>query len=359
MPALDGHSAEQLFENFLQAQDQNSAEIALGRLLEEHLHGRVRNFFVGHISTSDDHSNYRFTRFDAEDLTSVAVIEITRSLRRRREIPSVESIINLSSFTNSICKAVFSDFWRDRFKEHTQLKNRVRYLLRSRHETFGTERTAEGSIVCFLHASPDRLALNSIDEIVDRVREVRVNFPIIDESSLLEDVLGVAGGRIRLSDAVEVIAILRGIKDIPPSEIVVADADLESRTSEYNEYQRHVNLYELDFLWREIKELPRFQRVALVYNLRDEGGQELNTVWFESGIATLAELAAQFELDEESMADLLPELPYTDKKIAEVLRIEEGQSNGRVSPEAKVANLRKVARENLRRRRDGKERRRR
>lgn len=360
MPALDGHSAEQLFENFLAAQDHDTAEAALGRLLEEHLHERVRGFFAGRISTSDDQSNYRFTKFDAEDLTSMAIIEITRSLRRRRDLPAVEVITNLSGFTSSICRALFSDFWRDRFKEYTRLKNRIRYLLRSRSEIFGSERSADGAISCFLHDSSAGSPRHTVDEIAEGVREARLDFPVIDETTLLHDVLNAAGGRLWLADAVEVMAVLRGIKDIPPSEMVVADADLDTRGSETDEYMRHVNLYELEFLWREIQALPTFQRLALIYNLRDERGQELTSVWFELGIATLPDLAVQFELNEEEMAELLPDLPFSDKKIAEVLGIAEEKIDGRMTkPEVKVSNLRKVARENLQRRRDGKERRRR
>ncbi len=358
MPALDGLSAEQLFEDYLKAQDHDSAEPALARLLEDHLHASVRAFFVSRVSTSDDQSNYRFTKFDAEDLTSLAMIEITKSLRRRRELPAIEMIANLSGFTHSICRALFSDFWRDRFREYTRLKNRIRYLLRSRNAAFGSDRSADGTISCFLKDLSDRTAYCSLDEIAERVRDLRPDFPVIDEPTLLHDVLSIAGGRLRLADAVEIIAMLRGIKDIPPSEMVVAEKDLDARGRETDEYMRHVNLYELDFLWREIKALPRFQRIALLYNLRDERGQELNSVWFESGIATLTELSAQFELDEESMAGLLPALPFSDKKIAKVLGMTDDEAEMLATrPEVKVSNLRKVARENLQRRRDGKEKR--
>ncbi len=360
MDSLSGLSAEQVLENFLSAPDGAPAEAALTALLQDHVREPIRSYFSSRVTTNSDQSNYQFTRFDAEDLSSQAIIELTTAIRQRREVPSLAPISNLRAFTNAICRAVYSDFWRHRFKEYSRLKNRLRYLLRSRPNEFQTDRNESNALVCFLPDSPSYRSHFSIAEIGEQVRDALPAFPVADEMMLMLETLRAAQGRLLFNDALEVIARLRGVKDIPPAEIIVPDADIESNAGDSSDNSRHANRYELAFLWKEIRELPRFQRLSLIYNLRDERGQELNCVWFETGVATLEQLAELFECDDEAMAVLLTELPYSDKEIARVLGIEEIMIDGRsVKPDIKVANLRKVARENLLRRRDGKEKRKR
>ena len=66
--------------------------------------------------------------------------------------------------------------------------------------------------------------------------------------------------------------------------------------------------------------------------------------FFNMKIATLNELAAAMNLDKTQFANLLPQLPFDDKRIAAVMNLTVIQ----------IRNLRKVARDNLRRRLDGK-----
>jgi RNA polymerase sigma factor (sigma-70 family) len=93
-------------------------------------------------------------------------------------------------------------------------------------------------------------------------------------------------------------------------------------------------------LWREIRELPARQAVALLLSLRDEKGREVVSLFPLTGTATLREIAAAIALPAERFAGLWSRLPLDDLSIAELLGATRQQ----------VINLRKSARERLARR---------
>jgi len=341
-------NSDALLRAFMEAGDEAERDAALGALLDGQVVGQVKRFFQKRINAVEDVSSFRFARLDAEDLSNQTLAEITAALVRRREFPATTPIGNLGAYTTAICKAVFAEFWRERFLEYNKLKNRIRYLLKSRPATFASAQNSDKKIICSLVGTSDGHSALPSEKIVGQIRESHPNFSLLDETALLTATLSAADGWLYLNEAVEIVANLRGIKNLEPLEVVEPGGPESNDVFVESSSVRDKYLFELDFLWREIGSLSRYQRLALLYNLRDESGHELNCVWFESGIATLGELAVRFEVETHEMPSLLSELPYSDQRIAEVLNIE-GRS---------VANLRKVARDYLKRRRDGKQKRR-
>jgi hypothetical protein len=94
-------------------------------------------------------------------------------------------------------------------------------------------------------------------------------------------------------------------------------------------------------LWRDVIELPRAQRCALLMNLRDAGGNGVIELIPATGTASFESLAEVLEITSEALARLWPDLPLEDARIAEMLGLSRQQ----------VINLRKSARERLFRRR--------
>src|SRR5262249_22092791 len=93
-------------------------------------------------------------------------------------------------------------------------------------------------------------------------------------------------------------------------------------------------------LWKEIGELPRNQRVALLLNLRAEGEKCAMELFPLAGVASMREIAALLEIPAEEFALLWTRLPLDDRSIAERLGVSRQQ----------VINLRKSARKRLERR---------
>jgi hypothetical protein len=93
-------------------------------------------------------------------------------------------------------------------------------------------------------------------------------------------------------------------------------------------------------LWKEVRLLPRAQRVALLLNLRGADGEELISLLPLIGVATITEIATVLEIAPHALASIWNELPWGDHRIAELL--------GRTRQQ--VINLRKSGRERLMRR---------
>jgi hypothetical protein len=89
-----------------------------------------------------------------------------------------------------------------------------------------------------------------------------------------------------------------------------------------------------------VQDLPLRQRTALLLNLRDPSGGDALDLLPLTGTASLREIARVLDLDAEELAQLWPELPLDDNRIAERLSVSRQQ----------VINLRKAARARLGRR---------
>ena len=92
-------------------------------------------------------------------------------------------------------------------------------------------------------------------------------------------------------------------------------------------------------LWEQICLLNQPQRIALLLNLRDESGPATE-LFPLLGVATVREIAEAVGIPPEEFATLWQELPLDDLRIAEILDVTRQQ----------VINLRKAARDRLRRR---------
>ncbi|MES2393328.1 MAG: hypothetical protein V4555_16920 [Acidobacteriota bacterium] len=96
----------------------------------------------------------------------------------------------------------------------------------------------------------------------------------------------------------------------------------------------------LKLVWDQIRELPLRQRVALLLNMHGPDGECGTSLLVLTGTASPREVASVLDMPAEEFAELWLRLPLSDLEIAERLKISRQQ----------VINLRKCARERLRRR---------
>jgi hypothetical protein len=349
-----------LLEFYFGCEDEAEAESYFNVLTAHHASPRISSFFERRVNPSTNLSNDGFSKADAEDMSGKAYIKLAESLKQKREdslLSSEKQIKNLDAYISGICRNLFIDFLRRRFAEYTKLKNRVRYLLKKDSKEF-VYWVEDKQTLCSLVGLDESRSKYPVEEIIQNMKRVLPGYPSEDHFSLAKEACKQAEGWIYLKELVEIISKLLGIEHLP-GESFQEDEVLENLNPlKDSERERRKNLYELRSYWEDIKELSSFQRRALLYRLKDDDGDEVNTIWFETGIATLEELAEAFEVKREEMANLLSELPFTDSNIANVLGIEDEEKEfGIFTKEKKVQNLRKTAREFLKRRRDGKQKR--
>jgi hypothetical protein len=360
MSNIDRSDEKLLLAEYFSEANEDRAEAILSSIMGDHAAPAVNTFFHSRLNSKSAESTSRYTQFDAEDLASTAMVELLVGFRRHREV-STNGIENLDSYVRSICRSTYSNYFRKHFTEYYRLKNRVRYLLMRPDAGFIVEHDANGILRCALNERSARVSNVAPKLIVEGIMENFPNYPVMSELELVNAAFDQTKGWIHMSGLVMILAKIRGIDDIPPFENPYEDGYLEFIAGNRDlEGKRREFVIELESLWHTIRQLPRLQKLALLYHLRDFDGREVNTVWFESGLATLAEIAEQFEVPEAQMARLLVRLPFSDMQIAQALGFSE-RSYGRAATAAgkRISNLRSVARASLQRRLDGKQQRKR
>jgi hypothetical protein len=340
MEGFESKSLTELYRLYLATEDDAEAEVLLGEILARSL-PIITKFFHNKPKSEN------YTESDAEDLVSETLLKLTIFLRLQRESILVVEIENFEAYLYSICRSVFADFWRKKFADYANLTNRIRYLFKNETQRFSIWIIGKRQL-CSLIKTKNKRSVLSNEAILELVKTAIPNHQIAAENILVIETLERANGWLYFKDLVVIIAKLLGVKNLPRHENT-DDSILDGFANDTDNLEEtHNNRAKLLFLWNEIRELERLQKLCLLYNIRDKQGREVNTMWFECQIATLLELAEQFEVSETEMAPLLAVLPFSDVQAASILGISKDEKN------QKVSNLRKVARENLKRRMEGK-----
>jgi hypothetical protein len=347
MEGFESKSLTELYRLYLATEDDAEAEVLLGEIL-----ARLLPIITKFFHNKPKSENY--TESDAEDLVSETLLKLTIFLRLQRESILVVEIENFEAYLYSICRSVFADFWRKKFADYSNLTNRIRYLFKNEPQRFSIWMVEKRQLCSLIKPKNIRSVLSN-EAILELVKTAIPNHQIESENILVNETLRQANGWLYFNNLVAIIAKLLGVKNLPRHENT-EDSILEGFANDTDNLEEtHNNRAKLLFLWNEIRELERLQKLCLLYNIRDKQGREVNTMWFECQIATLLELAEQFEVSETEMAPLLAVLPFPDVQIASILGISKDEKLGKVSEKnQKVSNLRKVARENLKRRMEGK-----
>lgn len=283
-----------------------------------------------------------FSSGDLEDLCNQSCLNLVLKLAAMRAEPDGNGIRDVRGYAAVVAYNVWHDFLNESTPNWKSLKNKIRYAI-GRSEEIGLW-SDSGEIHCGF-ASRERTTARALAG--DEMSELLAAIPHLRSSGLPEIVFEIllrANRPLRLNDLVTVVARLWAVEDIADA---VLDGYRENTLSGGNGQRDLEMRFELEQIWSEISQLPENQRTALLFNLRDEQGREMLFVFFNSGIANLKQIAAAMSLDGEEFSKVLPLLPFDDRTIADRMGITTKQ----------VANLRKVARDNLRRRLAGKPRR--
>ncbi len=293
------------------------------------------------VKFGNPETNARFSRQDFEDLRGECCLKIIGALRARKIAANALPPINdFSAYCATIIYNVWNAFIRERSPNRESLKNKIRYAL-DKDWRFAAEDKDGNDIFYRLKEQNGEPSAMSAESLTASVREEYEFFAQANLPDLLAAIFEKADGGLKINRLVKIVAELWLVRDLPH----VSLDDFHERAAA--QIVRHEDLEmrcKLEYIWREIQALPFLQRVALLYNLRDERGGEMLFAFFNTRIAALGELAEAMNLDKTQFAELLPQLPFDDRRIAAAMNLTVKQ----------IGNLRKVARDNLRRRLDGK-----
>ena len=268
---------------------------------------------------------------DIEDVCSEAQLELLIHLRRIKAQPA-EGIRDFPAYVMRVASNACSQYFRRRRPGWDRLRRQVLYLFQ--HEAqFRVSHRSDRRTWCELEewdldrapANPQHLELARLEG--DR-----------DLSVLIRRVLEAAAGGVELNRLVGIVA---RTWHIAPDSLASPGLDLETVAApgEPIEVGIHRRTYAAR-LWQEVQHLPRPQRVALLLSLRDGRGSPALSLFPLTGVASFREVASALEISAVELAAFWNDLPYSDRKIGELLGCAQQQ----------VINLRMAARKRLKNR---------
>jgi hypothetical protein len=189
------------------------------------------------------------------------------------------------------------------------------------------------------------LADSEIDEIVTSASNSRFEQSNKNPSpaSDVATVFDAVGRPISIDDLVSVIARIWNIDETAIESLDQSDNNsMQAHRDEPpvdDTYEQVADRILLGEIWRELIDLPRNQRVAILLNLRDNTGRNAIELLPCLGIASITKIAQVLELSPADLAGMWNGLPLNDRAIAEYLGVSRDQVIG-----LRSAGKRKIAR---------------
>ncbi len=343
MPENSELSADELMRLYLSEPFEANYAPFLDSLIEKHALSVIEKSLRAKFHESA-HQGFYLSAQDFEDLCSESCLKLMQRLAALRNESNADKIRDFNAYAAVVAFNTWNEFLNDGAPNRKSLKNKIRYAL-GKSKSFEVWHEKD-EIYCNLIVHGRNIKQISIENLTLRLREEFIDFRNAALNDLLFEILEMAKAALKINDLTMIVGRLWAVEDLP---IVSLDGFRENVFSSKDNRQKDFEMrFELAQIWLEIRDLPVNQRIALLYNLRDESGREMLFMFFNAGIASLREISEAMNLKPEECAKILPLLPLDDKTVAEKTGLTAKQ----------VGNLRKVARENLRRRLDGKPKRR-
>lgn len=271
---------------------------------------------------------WRIEPNEEEDIVSTICIRLLRKLQILPQMQE-EAIARLDLYVEILAKNVLYEYLRKRYPARSRVRNRIRYIA-SRDPRFAIWPTVLGPAVGLWAWNGSKVVASAVDVTPSPLmRDER------HPGAAIAEVLRALGKPVRLEALVAKCCEWWGVAELQRSW------DVDDEPVEAPAIQRFETRQTIEVLWREIRDLPRFQRAALLLNLREPGGGRNAIAFFITlGVATIDAVALSVGMTTRELAELWDQLPLDDLTIASRFGLSRQQ----------VINLRKSARRRLARR---------
>jgi hypothetical protein len=328
---------------FLAADDALEEAAALARLNAEEIEPIIRRG-IGYKLRLQSRGDSQRPEFD--EVYSDIQLRLLRRLHALKQDPARNQIVNLRGYVATVTRNTCDEYLRLRYPLRRSLKDKVRHHLLSHTEFALWENTQHNWLAGLSgwqslgRAMRDELCTTG-GEFKERLKMQwqTVDVQRLQLHDLLITIFDVAHAPLDLDELTELVAGFWGIEDHPAEPLTANTwAPREQQLSaDINPATIIERRESLQLLWREICQLPRRQRVALLLNLRNPQGINIITLFPATGIATFEQIAETLEIPAVEFERLWADLPLDDLHIAAYLGATRQQ----------VINLRKTARERL------------
>ena len=331
---------------FLDATNAREEAAAFARLNAEQIEPIIRRGVGYKLGFHHPRGEPNSQRPEFEEIYSEIQLRLLKRLRALKQDPAATQILNLRGYVATVTRNTCDEYLRQRYPLRRSLKDKVRRHLLNNAEFALWEDTEHNWLAGFSDWQDlDQALKEEPSELLARLKTEwqSVDVQRLELDELLMTIFDVARAPLDLDQLTELIAGFWGIEDHPVEPLdAVTHATLDDQlgADPATIIERRQSL---QLLWREIGELPRRQRVALLLNLRNPHGINVITLLPATGVATFEQIAQTLEIPTAEFEQLWAQLPLDDLFIASYLGATRQQ----------VINLRKTARERLIKRMNG------
>jgi DNA-directed RNA polymerase specialized sigma24 family protein len=241
---------------------------------------------------------------DVDDVCGNALFNLVARLDRLKSSGGEGGVRNFRGYSAVIAYNACNEYFRARRPAWFSLSMKVRYLA-THAPKFAIWETADGQEVCGFARDRGRTPVANRTP----APEAGSQFPF---PGIVEAILNAARGPMVFEELVDAAADWSGAREGPaPSLEHLPDPGPSADT-------RLVDRNYIRRLWDEICQLSLEHRKALLLNLSDSAGGDIQLFdWL--GIAGIAQIARTLEMDPLKFAELWKELPLDDMRIAQEL----------------------------------------
>ena len=330
---------------FLQASNAPEESAALARLNAEQIEPTIRRGLGFKLRLYRPQKDQNRPEFD--EIYNDIQLRLLKRLRALKADPARNQIVNLRGYVATVTRNTCDEYLRSRYPLRRSLKDKIRRHLLSHAEFTVWEDAEQNWLAGFSGSEPMRSGSTTLSELQEslNIEWRNVDVQRLDVHDMLTKIFSVANTSLDLDQLTELIAGFWGIEDHPAEPVdgntsISLDEQLRADVNPAAIIERRQSL---ELLWREICQLPRRQRVALLLNLRNPHGINVITLLPATGVATFEQIAQALEIPVAEFEQLWAKLPLDDLQLAAYLGATRQQ----------VINLRKTARERLLKRMSG------
>ena len=336
---------ETLLDQWLHESDKDRAAMLLDCLVSRYADPLIRRIVSFKLASIGNRYGTGIQKADVEDVSSNALYQLLARLER---LKSGETRAKVRSFSGYVAVTGYNacnEYYRAKKPAWLSLSMKLRYLM-THSPRLALWETAEGQEVCGFARDRSRAPAVDLAFLVDARTKFRQSSDPsrLNTNELAEAILQAAGAPLNFDAFVEIAADWSGIKE---AQVHSLDEEREEETKSWERLADPQSTTEIKLigrhymlrLWAEICSLPMPHRKALLLNLNDGAGGDIQ-LFVHLGIASVEQIADALEMIPMEFAALWNELPVDDTRIARELGISRQD----------VVNRRSAARKRLARR---------
>lgn len=339
-PAL---KPEAVLEQWLRESDLERARELLDRLVSRHADPLIRRIIGFKLLRTRETGGAQ--RADLDDVCATALCNLIGRLVRLKSGGEPATVRNFGGYVAAIAYNACNEYFRAKKPAWLSLSMKLRYLA-THSPHLALWESGEDQEWCGFTRLQGRQGVTDLAPLADECRKLRQSQDParLSLAELVEAILKAARGPLLFEDLVDVTAEWLGLKETRLQSMDADAGEGGSRWEQVPDYRPAADValidrYYMARLWNEICDLPLPHRKALLLNLNDSAGGDIQLFDY-LGIATVEQIARALEMNPTEFVELWKLLPLDDARIARELGISRQD----------VANRRSAARKRLARR---------